>query len=313
MPLSDYVNTFGQHMLRQYGERVHKIAIDAGFSCPNRDGSKGVGGCTFCNNQSFSPKQQPGIDSQINAGRCVIRKRTRARKYLAYFQAYTSTYGEVEHLRRQYLQALQHEDVIGLCIGTRPDCVPDAVLDLLCEIRGRGFHVLIELGLQSAHDDTLRSVNRGHSFIDYQQAAERIHQRGIPLCTHLILGLPGEDFEQMYASLMSVIAHGVSGLKLHPLHVVKGTQLARQWKHNEYQPLSLQEYIEYASSMIEATPADVQYHRVTGTARSELLLAPAWCAKKWQVINGIEQELKNRSSFQGRFYIAPDFHSQVVN
>lgn len=315
MSLSDVVNTFGQHMLKQYGERVHKIAINAGFTCPNRDGSKGVGGCTFCNNQSFNPsrKNHPGIKEQINAGKEVIPKRTGAKQYLAYFQAYTNTYDQVEHLAVQYEQALAEKNIIGLSIGTRPDCVPGEVLDLLCRYRDQGHEVWLELGLQSAHDNTLKKINRGHGFAEYAQAVEASQARGLSVCTHLILGLPGESYRQMLESLNQVIRLGTEGLKLHPLHVVKGTQLARQWKHGRYVPLGMNEYIEIAASLIERTPEEIIYHRVTATAQNDILLAPGWCVKKWMIINGIENELNRRNSFQGRLYTKSDNLKQRVN
>ena len=164
MVLSDRIHTYGQHLLRRYGERVHKIALDAGLTCPNRDGSKGIGGCTFCNNDSFSPngRTPPTLHEQLESGRRAIRRRTRATKFIAYFQAYTNTYAKVEQLRAMYEEVLKEPDVIGLSIGTRPDCVPPEVLDLLDEFRERGLEVVLELGLQSAFDETLRRVNRGH-------------------------------------------------------------------------------------------------------------------------------------------------------
>ncbi len=315
MALSDYVNTFGQHMLQRYGRRVHKIAINAGLTCPNRDGSKGIGGCTFCNNQSFNPasERELSICQQIEAGQSVIRRRTGARQYLAYFQAYTNTYAQVEELRQKYEQALQHDAIIGLAIGTRPDCVPDKVIELLCEYRDMGYEVWLELGLQSSHNDTLRKVNRGHDFADYRQALRRIQLHGIPVCTHLILGLPDENFEDMLLTLQRVIELGIDGLKLHPLHVVRGTQLARQWRHNEYQPLSMSAYIRYASRLIEATPSEIIYHRVTGTADASLLLAPDWCSKKWAIINGIEKALSTRQSYQGKACLDQKLKLRMVN
>ena len=172
MALSDYVHTLGQALCAKYGERVHKLAINAGFTCPNRDGSKGIGGCTFCNNSSFSPnaRQPDTIGQQIEAGRRVIAKRTGAKKFLAYFQAYTNTYDDVALLKRRYDTALEQEGVIGLAIGTRPDCVPPAVLDLLAAYRDQGREVWLELGLQSAFDESLRRVNRGHDFAEYRIA-----------------------------------------------------------------------------------------------------------------------------------------------
>jgi radical SAM protein (TIGR01212 family) len=291
------VNTFGQAMLHRYGERVHKIAIDADFTCPNRDGSKGRGGCTFCNNVSFSPngRQPPGISEQLAAGRRVIRKRTGARKYLAYFQAYTNTYADIDSLRALYDQALSEPDVIGLAVGTRPDCAPAPVLDLLAGYQQQGHEVWLELGLQSSFDESLQRVNRGHGFAEYKTALLAARKRGLQVCTHLIIGLPGETKLHCKVTLERVLQLGVDGLKLHPLHVVKGTQLANEWRRGEYQPLMLDEYIDIATDLIRHTPPEVIYHRVTATASKQILLAPDWCSQKWLVINRITEALKQHS------------------
>ncbi len=297
MILSQYINTFGQAMLVRYGERVHKIAIDAGFTCPNRDGSIGRGGCTFCNNISFSPNgHQPNpVFEQIKSGREVIRKRTGAKKYIAYFQAYTNTYADVCELTRLYDDALQEPDIIGLAVGTRPDCVPDEVLDLLLGYQQQGYEVWLELGLQSAHDASLKHVNRGHGFAEYQQTVVKARSRGLKVCTHLILGLPGESTGHFIHSLERVIELGVDGLKFHPLHVVKGTQLANEWRRGEYQPLTMQRYVSNVVELINRTPKDIIFHRLTGTASSTILLAPEWCSKKWQVLNGITAMLAKQA------------------
>ena len=297
MTLSNYVNTFGQAMLHRYGERVHKIAIDADFTCPNRDGSKGRGGCTFCNNVSFSPngRTPSPIQEQIAAGRQVIRKRTGANKYLAYFQAYTNTYASINSLRKLYDQALSEPDVIGLAVGTRPDCVPDPVLDLLATYQRQGHEIWLELGLQSSFDESLRRVNRGHGFTEYKTALLAARKRGLQVCTHLIIGLPGETKEHCEITLERVLELGVDGLKLHPLHVVKGTQLANEWRRGEYQPLLLDEYIDIATKLIRQTPPEVIFHRVTATASKNILLAPDWCSKKWLVLNRITDALQQYS------------------
>jgi radical SAM protein (TIGR01212 family) len=296
MTLADYVPTLGQALLRRYGRRVHKIAIDAAFTCPNRDGSKGHGGCTFCNNVSFSPngRQPPAVAEQIAAGRRVLRKRTGACRFLAYFQAYTNTYGDLATLRRQYDAALAEPDVIGLSVGTRPDCVPDPVLDLLCRYRDEGQEVWLELGLQSSFDATLARVNRGHGFAEYRDAARRAGRRGLQLCTHLIVGLPGEGRGHALTTLERVLELGTSGLKLHPLHVVKGTRLANEWRRGDYQALAMAEYVDIAADLIRRTPPGVVFHRVTGTAPRDILLAPQWCSKKWAVLNALERELRRR-------------------
>jgi uncharacterized protein len=302
MALSDYVNTFGQDLLQRYGERVHKLAINAGMTCPNRDGAKGRGGCTFCNNVSFSPSvktEEPQVWEQIEAGRRVLAKRTGAKRFIAYFQAYTNTYADVEHLSVLYKQALAEPDVVGISVGTRPDSVPDEVLDLLAGIQDQGYEVWLELGLQSIFDETLERVNRGHGFAEYKQAIRAAKLRGLPVCTHLIVGMPGEGRDEALASLEQVVDLGVAGLKLHPLHVVKSTALANEWRRGEYSPLSFYEYISIAADMIERTPPDVLFHRVTGTAAEDILLAPEWCSKKWMVLNGIENELRRRGTRQG--------------
>ncbi|NCA70418.1 MAG: TIGR01212 family radical SAM protein [Sphingobacteriia bacterium] len=299
--LSARVNTFGQYLLERYGQRVHKLALHAGFTCPNRDGVKGVGGCTFCNNVSFSPnaKDPPTISEQLDAGRAVLAKRTGARRFMAYFQAYTNTYDPIERLRERYDTALVHPDVIGLSVGTRPDCVPEAVLDLLARYRARGKEIWLELGLQSADDRTLARVNRGHDFADFRTAVAAAQRRGIPVCAHLIVGLPGEGHAAALHSLDRVLELGVAGLKLHPLHVVRHTRLAIDWRRGEYTPLELAEYVGICADMIERTPPEVTYHRLTGTAAADVLLAPQWCGRKWAVLNAIEAELHRRGTRQG--------------
>jgi len=299
--LSDRVNTFGQYLLKRYGQRVHKLALNAGFTCPNRDGTKGHGGCSFCNNVSFGPnaKRSPQIDPQLEAGRGVLAKRTGARRFMAYFQTYTNTYDEVEVLRSRYDDALSHTDVIGLSVGTRPDCVPEAVLDLLASYRAKGKEVWLELGLQSADDTTLAKVNRGHGFADYRTAVMAAHRRGIPVCTHFIIGLPGEGREAALRTLDRVLELGVEGLKLHPLHVVRHTRLAIEWQRGDYEPLTLAEYINICADLIERTPPSVIFHRLTGTASKDILLAPDWCSGKWAALNGIEAELHRRGTRQG--------------
>jgi radical SAM protein (TIGR01212 family) len=299
--LPSLIRTLGRDLRERHGARVHKIALDAGFTCPNRDGSRGTGGCTFCNNSSFSPngRQPRPIAEQIAAGRAVIRRRTGARSYLAYFQAYTNTYADVASLKALYDAALAEPDVIGLSVGTRPDCVPAPVLDLLAGYRDTGREVWLELGLQSADDATLARVNRGHGFAEYREAALAARRRGLRLCTHLMVGLPGEAPEATLVTLQRVLDLGTDGLKLHPLHVVKGTALANDWRRGTYQALAFEDYVETAAALIEHTPPEIVYHRLTGTASAEILLAPAWCAQKWRVLNAIAAELVARGTCQG--------------
>lgn len=300
MILSNRVNTYGQFLLKRYGKRIHKVALDAGFTCPNRDGTKGTGGCTFCNNVSFSPAAGSRLDvpGQIAKARVAIAKRTRARQFIAYFQAYTNTYADIAELETLYREALAQPDVIGISVGTRPDCVSPAVLDLLETLRDEGLEVWLELGLQSAFDDTLARVNRGHTLAEYRETALATRARGIPLCTHLIIGLPGENERHYHSTLDTVLEIGVDGLKLQPLHVVKRTILAYQWRRGGYEPLNQVDYIRIAADLIERTPQHIIFHRVTATASKDILLAPEWCSQKWNILNGIEKELRQRGTRQ---------------
>ncbi len=301
MHLPGVVHSFGHAMREKYGEKVHKLAINAAFTCPNRDGSKGIGGCTFCNNSSFAPnaKQPSTIIDQIGQGKQVVQRRTGAKKYLAYFQAYTNTYADIELLKQNYDIALNENKVIGLSVGTRPDCVPDKVLALLADYQQQGHEIWLELGLQSAFDESLIKVNRGHGFAEYVDAATRAKQYQIKVCTHLIVGLPGETVEQSLESHRRVIELGTDGLKLHPLHVVKGTVLANQWRKGQYTTLSFDDYISTVIEMIKHTPADVVFHRLTATAQDDILLAPDWCGKKWMVLNAIHDQLHAEHAWQG--------------
>lgn len=301
MQLHRLVDTLGQDLLRRHGERVHKLAINAGFTCPNRDGTLGRGGCTFCNNVSFNPNahEPPTVREQIAAGRAVIARRTGARRFIAYFQAYTNTYAELERLHALYDEALAEPDVIGLSIGTRPDCVPGEVLDLLAGYRACGREVWLELGLQSAFDETLDRVNRGHGFAEYAHAVRAAHARGLPVCAHLIAGLPGEGPAEVRETLARVLALGVEGLKLHPLHVVRGTVLANEWRRGGYRPLAMEDYVAIAADLVEHTPPGVLFHRLTGTASPHILLSPTWCGGKWSVLNAIARRLEQRGTRQG--------------
>ena len=293
MDLTRYVNTFGKAMRAKYGQKVHKVSINAAFTCPNRDASKGIGGCTFCNNASFNinAQQAPSIEQQLCEGKSVVGQKKNAEKFIAYFQAYTSTYADVNVLEQRYQTALNTPDVIGLSVGTRPDCVPDAVLRLLAEYQQQGHEIWLELGLQSANDDVLRQVNRGHDVACYKDAIRRAKAYGLQVCTHLIVGLPGESLEASIDAASMVTDLGTDGLKIHPLHVVKGTQMARQIKQGTIPNLSQSQYVDIVTRIIRQAPSEQTFHRLTGTANKDLLLAPDWCVRKWSVLNAIHDEL----------------------
>ncbi|MFP1727150.1 TIGR01212 family radical SAM protein [Lonsdalea quercina] len=290
MQLQRLINMFGGDLQRRYGEKIHKLTLHGGFNCPNRDGTLGRGGCTFCNVASFADEQmqQRSIAEQLSA---QAGKVNRAKRYLAYFQAYTSTYAEVQVLAAMYREALTQADMVGLCVGTRPDCVPDAVLDLLSEYRQQGYEVWLELGLQTANDKTLHRINRGHTFDCYQQTTRRARERGLKVCTHLIVGLPGEEESACLSTLRRVVDGGVDGLKLHPLHIVDGSTMGKAWRAGRLPELPLAQYVKTAGEMIRHTPADVVFHRISASARRPTLLAPLWCENRWTAMVEIDRYL----------------------
>ncbi|MGL5336522.1 MAG: TIGR01212 family radical SAM protein [Enterovibrio sp.] len=290
MELHHLINTFGQDLLRRYGEKVHKLTLHGGFSCPNRDGTLGRGGCTFCNVASFADEntKQLSINQQLSER---AQELSRAKKYLAYFQAYTSTYAEVEKLAAMYQEALKTADIVGLCVGTRPDCVPDAVLALLSSYIEQGYEVWLELGLQTANDRTLHRINRGHDFACYAKVAQKARALGIKVCTHLIIGFPNEDLAQHISTLDQVVAHGCDGIKLHPLHIVEGSSMAKSWRAGKITPITMEEYIQSAVEMITRTPKEIVYHRVSANARRPTLLAPQWCEGRWVILMEIAKAL----------------------
>lgn len=289
MQLDRYVTTLGKHLKARFGERVRKLSLHAGFSCPNRDGSLGRGGCSFCSVRSFSHADpRVAIGAQLSLRKAEIK---RAARYLAYFQAYTSTYAEIEDLRQLYEEATAHADIIGLCVGTRPDCVPDAVLEMLAGYRQRGYEVWLELGLQSADDATLARINRGHGFAAYADAVARARLHQIPVCAHLIVGLPGETAAASLATHQRVLQLGVQGIKLHPLMIVKGSQLAAEHARQGVDTLALEEYAATAAELIRRTPTEVVFHRVSATSRTPTLIAPHWCYTSWPANNAICRDL----------------------
>ncbi|HEI8867082.1 TIGR01212 family radical SAM protein [Serratia sp. AKBS12] len=286
MQLPQLVNMFGADLQRRHGEKVHKLTLHGGFNCPNRDGTIGRGGCTFCNVASFADEQmrRQTIAEQLTT---QAGKVNRAKRYLAYFQAYTSTYAEVTLLESLYRQALAQVNMVGICVGTRPDCVPQAALDLLAGYRAQGYEVWLELGLQTAHDKTLKRINRGHDFNCYRETARRARERGLKVCCHLIVGLPGETPVDHLATLQAVVAAGVDGIKLHPLHVVAGSTLARAWQAGRQPVLTLEDYAASAGEMIRHTPRDVVFHRLSAYARRPTLLAPLWCENRWSGMQAV--------------------------
>ncbi|CAM4131353.1 TIGR01212 family radical SAM protein [Vibrio neonatus] len=310
MQLHELVNTLGQDLQRRYGEKVHKLTLHGGFSCPNRDGTIGRGGCTFCNVSSFVDEttQTQAIEVQLSDRSKEI---ARAKKYFAYFQAYTNTFAEVQTLRKMYEEALESADIVGLCVGTRPDCVPDAVMDLLVEYKEKGYEIWLELGLQTANNDTLKRINRGHDFACYAEITKKARDNGIKVCTHLIVGLPKETKQDNIETLRKVLDVGTDGIKLHSLHIVEGSTMAKAWKAGKLESLELEEYVSIASELIRMTPPEVVYHRVSSAARRPTLLSPLWCENRWLAMTEIGRAL-DREGAQGSLLNQPFVFTQPL-
>jgi uncharacterized protein len=295
------INSYGFYLRQRFGCRVSKVNVDAGFTCPNRDGSKGLGGCIYCNNVSFSPKDTIAViplEEQMAAGMAYHRKRLQSEKFLVYFQKYTNTYASVELLRDLYYRALGHPDVLGISVGTRPDSLSDQALDLLTEI-ARTRYVCLELGLQSMDDDILGRINRGHSLDDFIQAVQRADGRGLDICAHLIHGFPGERPEQFLQAASMMAELPITAIKLHQLHAVAGTELAEMYYRGEFSPISLDEYVRTAADFLERLPARISIQRLYGSAPLDICVAPRWGLKNNQMWYAVINELSRRGSWQG--------------
>ena len=300
MELLPYQDLNG-YLRRLYGERVQKITLDAGLTCPNRDGRVGRGGCLYCNPRGSGTgawTQGLSISRQMADGLARLRRRYGAKKFIAYFQSFTNTYAPVEQLRDLYREALAFPGVVGLSLGTRPDCLSDAVLDLLAEFK-RDYLVWLELGLQSAHDATLRRINRGHDVACFSAAVARAAARGLETVAHVILGLPGEDFVQMAATAAYLARLPLQGVKIHLLYVTRDAALAPLYREGAYRCLTEAEYVAAVVDFMELLPPHLVIHRLTGDPHPGELLAPEWCLDKSRVLNLIKAEFTRRGSRQG--------------
>ncbi|MBI4527682.1 MAG: TIGR01212 family radical SAM protein [Deltaproteobacteria bacterium] len=296
-------NSFNRILKQSFHARVHKVSLRLDFTCPNRDGRVAVGGCIYCNNAGHTPptyRPALSVKEQMEAGMEAVARRTGARKFIAYFQSYTNTYGPLNKLERLYREALDIPGVVGLSIATRPDCVPDDVLDLITDI-ARQTYVWLELGLESMHEKTLQWVNRGHGLTEFIDAVERSKARGLRLCVHLILGFPGESREEILQTPALLNRLGIDGVKLHNLHVIKGTVLEELYERGDVNLLSREEYINLVADFLEILSPEVIIHRLTGETTRGLTVAPNWSLNKVAVINAIQAELQRRETWQGKF------------
>jgi uncharacterized protein len=300
--MSGRIYDFNTYLRTLYGERVQKITIDAGFTCPNRDGTKAIGGCIFCNPKGSGTGQSLAglsVKEQIIMAQQSIQRRYKARKFLAYFQSFSNTYAGVETLKRLYDEALSVEGVVGLCIGTRPDCIDTHVLDLL-ESYSQTHLVWLELGLQSFHDKTLQRINRGHGTKEFLEAIELTRSREkIKICVHVILGLPGESRSEMLDTSRRLAALDIHGIKLHLLYVIKGTPLATLYQEGEYRCLTREEYIDILCEFIQHIPPHVVIQRLISDPHPDELLAPAWAMEGGENRRKIEDAMEQRDIRQG--------------
>jgi radical SAM protein (TIGR01212 family) len=295
---------FTTHLRQTFGCRVHNVSIDAGFTCPNRDGSVAVGGCIYCNNASFSPgNKRRSVTEQLEQGKQFLRRRYGATKFIAYFQAYTNTYRDIEQLQSLYDEALACEDIVGLSIGTRPDCVADDVLDFLANYASRTY-LWLELGLESGHDQTLALLNRGHTVDAFDDAVSRAQLRNLRLCAHIILGLPGETVEDMRETIQHLADLRLDAVKLHHLHVVRHTVLEKMYQRGEVPLLSLDEYAALVVDRLEYLPPEMIIMRLMGDAPRAMLVAPTWSQNKQAALQCIEHELQCRDTYQGKRYLS---------
>ena len=302
MPHQIY-NDYGAWMRRQFPFRVQKISIDAGFSCPNRDGHISHGGCTFCDNRTFNPSYcQPSksINEQITEGKEFFRHKYPDMKYLAYFQAFSNTYATLDTLQRRYEEALSAEDVVGIVIGTRPDCVSDEILNYLESLNQQTF-MIVEYGIESVSDDTLRRVNRGHNFECSRRAIIETHNRGILTGAHIILGLPGESAEDNVRQANIISALPIDILKLHQLQIIRGTQLAAEYERQPFNLYTADEYIDLCRRYIERLRPDMVLERFVSQSPKELLVAPKWGLKNYEFANRFVNYMKRMDSWQGKY------------
>jgi radical SAM protein (TIGR01212 family) len=296
-----HFNAYGSFLRRRFGCRVSKVNVDGGFTCPNRDGSRGTGGCIYCDNNSFSPKETVAaipIEEQLAAGMAYHRVRLGSEKFLVYFQKFTNTYAPVERLAELYRRALAHPDVVGISIGTRPDSICDQTIELLSEL-ARDAYVCVELGLQSTDDTILERINRGHNVAEYLDAVQRLAGRGIDICTHLIYGFPGETRAGYLKSARLISGLPINSLKLHQLHAVEGTRLAQSYRDGSYTPITLTEYLQATCDFLEELSPEISIQRLYGSAPLAIRVAPNWDLKNNQMWYAVVNELKRRGSWQG--------------
>ena len=299
-----YYYDYGTWIRHRFPFRVQKISIDAGFTCPNRDGRISMGGCIYCDNRTFNPaycQRKDSITQQLEAGKQFFARKYPEMKYLAYFQAYTNTYASISHLRELYEEALSVKDIVGIVIGTRPDCISDELLDYLEDLNRRTF-LIVEYGVESANDDTLRRINRGHSFAQSRLAIEKTHQRGILTGAHIILGLPGEDAQENLRQAPLISSLPIDILKIHQMQIIRDTRLADEFEQKPFHIYSVDEYIELIANYIQRLRKNLVLERFVSQSPKELLIAPQWGLKNHEFTDLLNNYLKNHQIHQGDLF-----------
>lgn len=297
-------HTWNYHLRSMFGEKVFKVPLDAGFSCPNRDGKIATGGCTFCSARGsgdFAGSRRDDLVTQFNEVKERMHQKWPDARYLGYFQAYTNTYAPVEELREMYEVILEQEGNVGLAIATRPDCLEDDVVKYLAELNERTY-LWVELGLQTVHDKTGELINRAHDYKCYVEGVEKLRKHNIRVCTHIIYGLPQETDEMMLETAREVSKLDIQGLKIHLLHLMKKTPMVKQYEQGLLQFLEKDQYVDLVVRTLEMMPPELIIHRVTGDAPANLLIGPMWSLKKWDVLNSIDRELRERNTWQGKLW-----------
>lgn len=285
--------SLNKYLRNTFGDKVYKISLNAGFTCPNRDGTIGTRGCIFCSaggSGDFAESAYLSITEQIEQGKKRVKNKIKSGKYIAYFQAYTNTYAPIEVLREKFYEAINHKDIVAISIATRPDCLGDDVIKLLDELN-KIKPVFVELGLQTIHKKSARYIRRGYELNIYDEAVEKLKKIKVNIVVHIILGLPGETKEDMLETVKYVCQSGINGIKLQLLHIIKGTDLEKEYLSGKVKPLEFEEYLDIIKSCVEIIPENIVIHRLTGDGAKKDLVAPLWSADKKRVLNSINKIL----------------------
>ena len=298
--------TWNRFLRNEFGHKVFKVALDAGFDCPNRDGTVAFGGCTFCSaagSGDFAGNRVDSIDVQFAEIKAKMQQKWKDGKTMAYFQAYTNTHAPLAELKEKFEAALAQEGVMGLSIATRPDCLPDDVVEYLAELNERTY-LWVELGLQTVHEKTATLINRAHDYQTYVEGVEKLRKHNIRICSHIINGLPLEDYDMMMETAKAVAKLDVQGIKIHLLHLLKGTPMVKQYEKGMLEFLDKDAYINLVADQLEVIPPEMVVQRITGDGPIDLMIGPMWSVNKWEVLNGIDAELARRNSWQGKKFEA---------